>query len=175
MTDPPISTIPPMLRGDTATVTVTDNYPLAQQRVDRLSDAGFPVEHVRIVGSDLHSVEQVTGRRGWGRATATGAGAGAWFGLLIGLLLGLLSPQVFLPLLVAGVVFAALWGAFLGFASHWLTRGRRDFASRQQLVAGQYEVLVSSTHAAEAASLLTGHDAHQPRTPTVPTAPTHTA
>ena len=27
-----------------------------------LSDKGFPVQHVRIVGKGLHSVEQVTGR-----------------------------------------------------------------------------------------------------------------
>ena len=44
--------------------------------VDRLSDDGFPVEHVRIVGTGLHSVEQVTGRLTKGRAALGGAAAG---------------------------------------------------------------------------------------------------
>ena len=58
-----------------------DTYAEAQWLVDRLSDDGFPVEHVRIVGDGLHSVEQVTGRMTKGRATLYGAGGGAWFGL----------------------------------------------------------------------------------------------
>ena len=33
-------------------------YAEAQRLVDGLSDAGFPVQHVRIVGDGLHSVER---------------------------------------------------------------------------------------------------------------------
>ena len=66
-------------------------YEEAQRLVDELSDAGFPVEHVRIVGHDFYSVEQVTGRLTKGRAALFGAGSGAWWGLLIGLLLTLFA------------------------------------------------------------------------------------
>jgi hypothetical protein len=53
-------------------------YEEAQRVVDRLSDAGFPVPGVQIVGSGLRTVEQVTGRLTTGRAALLGAGAGAW-------------------------------------------------------------------------------------------------
>jgi len=51
-------------------------------------------------------------------------------------------------------VFGAIWGAVFGFAGHWATRGRRDFASRQRLEAGRYDILVDSAHADEAARVL---------------------
>jgi|tagenome__1003787_1003787.scaffolds.fasta_scaffold17572401_2 hypothetical protein len=37
----------------------------------------------------------------------------------------------------SGVQMGALWGAFFGFVARWLTRDRRYFASRKQLVAGR--------------------------------------
>ena len=68
-------------------------YEEAQRLVDGLSDAGFPVERVRIIGHDMNSVEQVTGRLTKGRAALLGAGGGAWWGLMIGLLLAILRGQ----------------------------------------------------------------------------------
>lgn len=44
------------------TVVTYSEYDSAQVAVDRLSDTGFPVEHLDIVGSDLRLVERVTGR-----------------------------------------------------------------------------------------------------------------
>ena len=44
------------------TVARFDDYSSAQRAVDRLSDDGFPVEQLDIVGSDLQLVERVTGR-----------------------------------------------------------------------------------------------------------------
>ena len=44
------------------TVARFDDYEAAQRAVDQLSDDGFPVETLDIVGSDLHLVERVTGR-----------------------------------------------------------------------------------------------------------------
>ena len=52
-------------------------YDEAQRMVDGLSDAGFPVERVRIIGHDMYSVEQVTGRLTKGRAALLGVGGGA--------------------------------------------------------------------------------------------------
>ena len=63
-----------------------DNYLAAQHLVDRMSDGGFPVEHVRIVGDGARTVEHVTGRMTKGKAALAGAASGAWFGTLIGLL-----------------------------------------------------------------------------------------
>ena len=49
------------------------SYREAERMVDRLADVGFPVERVRIVGTGLRSVEQVTGRLTKGGATLIGA------------------------------------------------------------------------------------------------------
>ena len=70
---------------------VHDRYEDAQKAVDFLSDEGFPVENVLIVGTELRQVERVTGRLTWGRVLSAGAASGAWLGLLIGLILSLFS------------------------------------------------------------------------------------
>ncbi|WP_331458328.1 general stress protein [Mycobacterium nebraskense] len=61
-----------------------DHYLDVQRLVDHMSDGGFPVEHVRIIGDGVRTVEHVTGRMTTGKAALAGAGSGAWFGLLIG-------------------------------------------------------------------------------------------
>jgi hypothetical protein len=70
-----------------------DDYPSAQRAVDQLSDDGFPVEKLDIVGSDVRLVEQVTGRLTTGRASGAGALSGLWAGLLLGILLGLFTSM----------------------------------------------------------------------------------
>jgi hypothetical protein len=131
-----------------------DTYEDAQRLVDQLSDAGFPVQHVRIVGHDFHSVEQVTGRLTKGRAALLGAGSGAWFGLLIGLLLSLFAvgPGV-LAALLGSVLIGGLWGAAFGFAAHWATGGRRDFTSVTAMVAERYTVQVDPAYLDEASKI----------------------
>lgn len=120
-------------------------YEEAQGAVDRLSDAGFPVQHVRIVGHDIHSVEQVTARITKGRAAVLGAGAGAWFGLLVGLLFSIFAVGTGVLVTVLGsLATGALWGAVFGFAAHWATGGRRDFTSVSGLVAKRYTVEVDA-------------------------------
>jgi hypothetical protein len=123
------------------TVTGYDDYAAAQRAVDRLSDDGFPVEHLDIIGSDLRTVERVTGRLTKSRAAGAGAASGAWFGLLIGFLLGLFTTGSWLGLLIAGALLGAGWGALFGFMGHAATRGTRDFASARTLVAMRYDIV----------------------------------
>ncbi|MCZ7417371.1 MULTISPECIES: general stress protein [unclassified Streptomyces] len=133
------------------TVASFDTYGEAQAAVDRLSDAKFPVEHLDIIGTDLRTVERVTGRFTKGSAAAAGAATGAWFGLFIGLLVGLFTTgPVWLGLILGGVLIGAVWGAVFGFASHAATGGRRDFASEQSLVASRYDLVARGGHAEEA-------------------------
>src|SRR5690348_9657994 len=54
-----------------------DNYLGAQSLVDRMSDGGFPVEHVSIVGDELRTIEVVTGRMTTWKAAGAGAASGA--------------------------------------------------------------------------------------------------
>ncbi|MFJ8958194.1 general stress protein [Lentzea sp. NPDC102401] len=128
------------------------DYLDAQRLVDRMSDDGFPVESVRIIGDGVRTVEQVTGRMTRGRAAVTGAASGAWFGVFIGLLFGLFTAgQTWAWFVFISLVVGAFWGAVFGFVAHWTTRGRRDFASVMTLQARRYEVHVDKEQAARAA------------------------
>jgi hypothetical protein len=129
------------------------DYAEAQRLVDRLSDNGFPVEHTRIVGSGIHSVEQVTGRMTKGKAALAGAGTGAWFGLFIGLLFGLFTVVSLLGVVLSSVLIGAFWGALFGFVAHWATRGRRDFSSIKTLEAERYAVEVQAGYVERAQAL----------------------
>lgn len=128
------------------------DYVEAQRLVDRMSDDGFPVQSVRIVGEGVRTVEQVTGRMTRGRAAASGAMGGAWFGVLIGLLFGLFTAGAGWGwLLLVSLLIGAFWGAVFGFVAHWSTRGQRDFSSVMTLQARRYEVHVDEAQAARAA------------------------
>jgi hypothetical protein len=134
---------------------VYDRYPEAQQAVDFLADQDFPVQNVEIVGTELRSIERVTGRLTRGRIAAAGALSGLWIGLFVGIAFSLFSPKGQVGFLfttpLLGAVFGLAWSQ-LGYRT--LTqRGTRDFASVNQIVATRYEVLVEHKHAATAREL----------------------
>lgn len=135
-----------------------DTYLEAQHAVDHLSDHGFPVQNVAIVGSDLRLVEQVTGRLTRGRAIGAGVASGAWFGLFVGLLIGLFAIEGtvagWLGVVLAGVAIGAVWGLVLGWVGYAGTGGRRDFLSRSGVVAQRYDVVVHGQQIDEAQRML---------------------
>ena len=130
-------------------------YAEAQRAVDYLADRDFPVSDVTIVGVDLMLVERVIGRLTWGRVLATGAASGAWLGLFVGLLLGLFSPgtSTFGPIVV-GLVSGLAFGAIFAAVGYGAARGRRDFTSASQMVAGRYDVLCQPRNAEKARDML---------------------
>jgi hypothetical protein len=137
------------------TVARFDDYDGAQQAVDRLSDDGFPVEKLDIVGSDLRLVERVTGRLTRARAAAAGALSGVWIGLLFGILIGLFtSGHPFLAVAATGAALGAAWGAAFGYVAHAGTKGRRDFSSVRQLVATRYDLIAREGTVDRARSML---------------------
>lgn len=124
------------------TVARFDDYESAQRAVDRLSDDGFPVEKLDVVGSDLRLVERVTGRLTKTRAAGAAAVSGLWAGLLFGMLLGLFtSGHSFLAVVATGAAFGLLGGAVFGFAAHAATRGKRDFSSVRGLTAARFDLI----------------------------------
>ena len=135
-----------------------DTYAEAQRAVDYLSDQGFPVQHVAIVGSDLRMVENVLGRLTRGRAAAAGAASGAWFGLFVGLVLALVADQKASTagIVLSTVLYGVAFGAIFGFVSHALSGGKRDFTSRSKIVASSYEIRCVWAEADRAREVLTG-------------------
>jgi hypothetical protein len=147
-------TTPAPTPGTSAVLAEFTDYLQAQRLVDRLADEKFPVEHLRIVGLGITSVEQVTGRMTKGKAALTGAASGAWLGLLLGLLFGLFAPGIiWLNVLLGSVLIAAVWGALFGFLAHWATRGARDFRSVKSFKAQRYAVMVDADHFAQATAI----------------------
>jgi hypothetical protein len=131
---------------------VYDSYEQAQQAVGYLSDNDFPVQNVAIVGTDLKSIERVTGRLTRGRVAVAGAISGLWLGMFVGIAFALFSKNAQLGFVIATPLLGALFGlawSQLGFTA--ATRGgTRDFSSASQIVASSYEVLVEHTLAARA-------------------------
>ncbi|WP_028929050.1 general stress protein [Pseudonocardia asaccharolytica] len=130
-------------------------YAEAQRAVDHLADSDFPVRDVTIVGVDLMLVERVIGRLTWGRVLLSGAASGAWFGLFVGLLLGLFTTAAspLGPILV-GLASGLLFGLVFAAVGYGASRGRRDFTSASQMVAGRYDVLCQPRNAEKARELL---------------------
>ncbi len=133
-----------------------DTYVEAQRAVDFLSDEQFPVQHVSIVGSDLKMVENVLGRLTRGRAAMAGAASGAWFGLFVGVLLSLFASKNTngFGLVIAALLYGAVFGAIFGFVGHALSGGKRDFTSRSKIVASSYDVHCTWSEADKAREVL---------------------
>jgi hypothetical protein len=138
------------------TVARFDDYESAQRAVSRLSDDGFPVEKLDIVGSGLRLVERVTGRLTSARAAGAGALSSVWAGLLLGILLGLFtSGHSLIMVALTGAGLAAAWGAVFGYVAHARTKGQRDFSSVRGLVATSYDLIAREGSVDRARSMLT--------------------
>ena len=141
--------------GGRRTIADYSSYVEAERAVDLLSDRGFPVERVAIVGTGLRSVEQVVGRVTTARAALTGAGQGALIGLFFALLFGLFfTGPGFFGLLAYAVVTGAVLGATFEAIWHAAQGGRRDFSSIAGTYAERYELQADDEVADEAGRLL---------------------
>ncbi|WP_235997677.1 general stress protein [Aestuariimicrobium ganziense] len=136
-------------------IIVLDSYDEASKAVDFLADQKFPVDQLCIVGTDLKTIERVTGRKTWGSVLLQGATSGVFMGLLVGLMLSLFTQGSMLAMILAGVVFGVLFGAVSSAMGYAMSGGKRDFNSIAQTVATKYEVLGEHKVAAQARELLT--------------------
>jgi hypothetical protein len=134
---------------------VFDTYQAAQKVVDFLSDKEFPVENLCIVGTDLKSVERVTGRQTWGSVLLRGVQSGVSTGLMIAIFMLFFSGgQDYLQLLLGAVGIGVAIGVVMSTISHLASRGKRDFTSVSQTVATRYEVLCEHKVAGKARELI---------------------
>ncbi|SKC45383.1 general stress protein [Okibacterium fritillariae] len=139
-------------RGET--VASFETYEAAQQAVDRLAGADFPVKQLSIVGDGLKSVERVTGKLSYGRAAGGGALSGAWLGLFFGLLLVIVNPASSLAFVGAAILIGAAFGMMFTIVTYSLNRRRRDFTSVMQVLATSYTVIVAPELANRARNIL---------------------
>jgi len=118
------------------------DYADAEGAVHQLAEAGFPIEQITIVGSDVRIVEAVTGRLTAARAAGLGALSGAWMGVLIALLFAIFSESVrsFVTVLLWGLVLGAIFGAVLGVLGHTVLDRTRGFTSNRLVLAGRYDL-----------------------------------
>ncbi|WP_246846552.1 general stress protein [Humibacter ginsenosidimutans] len=144
--------LPTVPKGET--VATFETYPEAQAAVDVLVRADFPLAQVSIIGSDLKTVERVTGKLTWGRAAAAGAASGVWLGIFFGLLLMIFSPAASLGIVLAALLLGAGFGMLFGVVSYAITRRRRDYTSLTQVLATSYSIIVDPDLANRARNLL---------------------
>ena len=144
---------PTLPKGET--VASFETYPEAQAAVDKLAKAAFPVKELAIVGTDLTSVERITGTLSWGRAAGAGALSGAWFGTFLGLLFFIFAPTgASLGILISAVLIGAGFGMIFSVVSYSVNRRRRDFTSVNQVLATRYAIIAEPAHVERARSVL---------------------
>lgn len=140
-------------------VGVYETYAEAQKVVDFLADSRFPVQNLAIVGTELRSVERVTGRRTWGTVLGVGLQNGVTTGLIVALLMWFVQPQTqsgdtIFTLFAYALAMGLVIGVVISVVAHLMSRGRRDFTSVSQTVATKYEVLAEHKVAAQARELV---------------------
>lgn len=130
-------------------------YSQAARAVEYLAKQDFSVQDLSIVGSDLQSVERVTGRLTPRKLATAAAASGAWMGLFLGLVMSFFTKTAsFIVLVAITVALGALFGAAMGLVGYFVIRGRRDFMSASQMVAHRYDLLCEARTAESARAIL---------------------
>lgn len=131
-----------------------DTYVEAQDVVGVLVGADLDSRKLSIVGSDLKSVEFVTGRLSYGRAAASGAATGAWLGLFVGIVVFIFAPTEQLGFILAAALIGAGFGMLFNVVTYSFSRRRRNFLSTHQVLASSYQVVVDPELTARAHDVL---------------------
>ena len=136
-------------------VAIYDTYEDAQQAIDYLADHKFAVQKLMIVGTDLKSIERVTGALTWGKVLMSGALSGVMWGMMLSVLLWIFLPGRSLVAVVGyGLVAGIFYGMLAQAVQYGFMRGRRDFASQTTVIATHYEILGEAEVFQEARRLL---------------------
>ncbi len=150
-------------------VAIYDEYADAAHAVDYLADRQFPVENLAIVGTDLKSVEKVTGNMTWGKVLLGGFLQGAMWAGMFAVIMWMLQPGLSLiSALAIGLAGFGLVGMVLAALQYRQRGGERDYTSRTTIIATHYEVLAEADVVDRARHLLSGGSAHQTRSQDLP-------
>lgn len=130
------------------------NYAEVSKAVNKLAEAEFPVKNVVIIGSDLKSIEQVTGRMNYLRSTLRGATNGIWLGLMYCLFMVVLTPEVNTNMFLAALLIGAAAGGLIGLMLNIFGRKRKGYTSVSGMLASSFVLLVAPEFAEKARSIL---------------------
>lgn len=143
-------------------VAIYDEYSDAAHAVDYLADRQFPVEKLAIVGTDLKSIEKVTGNITWGKVLLSGFLQGFMWAGMFALFMWLFMPGMSLVnALLIGMAGFGLVGMAMAAIQYRMRGGERDYTSTTQIIATHYEVLAEAEAADRARHLLSGGQAHR--------------
>lgn len=143
-------------------VAVYDQYEDAQRAVDYLADSKFPVENLAIVGTDLKSMERVTGSLNWGKVLAAALLNSLLWAIGFAFLMSVLFRSPLLSSFLWALVVFALFNLVTTAASYGMSRGQRDFTSKTRIVATHYEILGEREVANHARAILSGNQVDYP-------------
>jgi hypothetical protein len=132
-------------------------YEQAKAAVDALvANEGFSVNQISVVGSDLRSVERVTGRMSAGRAALNGVMTGVMIGLFMSLMWMIVNPISDFLVIVGVFLLSIAFGVIWSLVVYTFTRNKREFTSAMQLTAGRFDLVVPNEIARQAAEILRG-------------------
>jgi hypothetical protein len=131
----------------------------AEDAVQKLSEAKFPVNQISIIAKNLHSEKQVHGYVTACDVSKRAASAGAWVGGLFGILVGAaflwlpgVGPVIIggsLAAMLAGGVEGALAGAavsgIFGLLAGWGVSKQHILKYQEEVKAGNYLVIAHGT------------------------------
>lgn len=145
-------------------VAIYDEYADAAHAVDYLSDHQFPVETLAIVGTDLKSIEKVTGQMTWGKVLLAGFMQGGMWAAMFSIFMWFMQPQLgLLTILAMAFIGFGLVGMAIAAMQYKMRGSDRDYTSTTAIIATHYEVLAEAEYADRARHLLTGGAPHQTR------------
>jgi hypothetical protein len=127
-----------------------EDYAAAERALDYLSEEGFPLERLTIVGSGLRTVERIEDR------LTPARGAGPFEGGLIGLIVALLAGLLFtieegmFPVLLCGLVGGTVVGTALWALARSANTQRRTAPTVAAVEAEVFEIQVDEGLADEA-------------------------
>lgn len=138
-------------------VAIYDDYTDAAHAVDYLADRQFPVATLAIVGTDLRSIEKVTGNMTWGKVLGAGFLQGSMWAGMFAIIMWVIQPgSDLLTMLLMGLVGFGLVGMAMAALQYRMRGGQRDYTSTTAIIATHYEVLAEAEYSDKARSMLGG-------------------
>lgn len=138
-------------------VAIYDDYDDAARAVDYLADHGFPVQNLAIVGTDLKSIENVTGQLTWGKVLLSGFVQAVSWAAMFALVMYMVNPgSNFFAIFLVAMLGFGLVGMAMAAVQYRMRGSERYYTSTGGIIATHYEILAEGQYANQAREFLGG-------------------